>query len=45
LKYDPPIIALLYNPVVGNKQQNKKKMYAIHLNNLIFLTEPEEVVE
>jgi hypothetical protein len=45
LKYDPPVIGLLYNPIVGSKQSPKKKMYAIYLNKLIFLAEPEDIVE
>jgi len=45
LKFDPPVIGLLYSPILGNKQSPKKKMYAIHLNNLIFLAEPEDIVQ
>lgn len=46
LKFDPPIISLLYHPIVGNKPNvNKKKMYVIHLNQLIFLAKVELIVE
>lgn len=46
LKFDPPVIGLLYNPVEGSRSNtSKKKMYTIHLNNLIFLVEPEDIVE
>ena len=43
LKYDPPVIGLLYRP--KGKAKDKRKMYTIHLNNLIFLAEPEDIVE
>ncbi|CAK86745.1 unnamed protein product (macronuclear) [Paramecium tetraurelia] len=46
LKFDPPIIGLLYHPIENKKvNKKKKKCYAIHLNNLIFLVEPEDIVE
>lgn len=46
LKFDPPIIGLLYHPIENKKvNQKKRKCYAIHLNNLIFLVEPEDIVE
>jgi hypothetical protein len=44
LKFDPPVIGLLYKPIQA-KKSDKKKMYTIHLNNLIFLAEPEDIVE
>lgn len=44
LKFDPPVIGLLYNPTEA-KLKEKRKMYTIHLNNLIFLAEPEDIVE
>lgn len=44
IKYDPPVIGLLYKPA-DKKQSEKKKMYTIHLNQLIFLAEPEDIVE
>jgi hypothetical protein len=45
LKYDPPVIGLLYRPKGKGKDKDKRKMYTIHLNNLIFLAEPEDIVE
>ncbi|KAM3133066.1 hypothetical protein pb186bvf_014783 [Paramecium bursaria] len=46
IKFDPPIIGLVYHPIERNKVNKKKrKVYTIHLNNLIFLVEPEDIVE
>lgn len=40
LKFDPPIIGLLYRRSLKEK---KKHLYQIHLNNLIFLTSGEDI--
>lgn len=44
LKFDPPVIGLLYHPIIGNKQSSKNKMYVIHLNNMIFIEKAEDIV-
>ena len=46
LKYDPPVIGLYYRPNgAKGKDKDKRKVYTIHLNNLIFLAEPEDILE
>jgi hypothetical protein len=40
LKFDPPVIGLLYK---RNLKETKKHLYQIHLNNLIFLTNGEDI--
>ena len=42
LKYDPPVIGLLYR---RNPKEKKKHLYQIHLNNLIFLTSGEDITK
>ncbi|CAD8205677.1 unnamed protein product [Paramecium pentaurelia] len=42
IKYDPPVIGLLYK---RNVQENKKKVYNIHLQNLINLDDEVEITK
>ncbi|CAK79247.1 unnamed protein product (macronuclear) [Paramecium tetraurelia] len=41
LKFEPPIIGLVYKQ---HQKEKKKHLYQISLNNLIFLTNPEDIV-
>ena len=42
VKFSPPIIGLLYKP---NKNENKKHIYNILLNELINIPNPEEITK
>ncbi|CAD8193932.1 unnamed protein product [Paramecium pentaurelia] len=42
IKYDPPVIGLLYKRSI---QENKKKVYNIHLQNLIKLDDEVEITK
>ncbi|CAD8162279.1 unnamed protein product [Paramecium octaurelia] len=42
IKYDPPVIGLLYKRSI---QENKKKVYNIHLQNLIRLDDEVEITK
>ena len=42
LTYDPPQIALFYK---RHANDNKKQLYIVQLNKLIFLGDPEQITE